>query len=227
MHETDWIKKIKASNSKKYASELSWHKKSYEERGRDSAPGGWYELHFTKLFNLSHDFYYDKRLLDIGCGPRGSLEWADMASLRVGLDPLSNDYIQLGASNHKMAYIVAPAEKIPFPSAYFDVVSSFNSIDHVDEINKVINEIGRVTRPGGSFLLITDIHEKPTTNEPLALSWDFVEKFRSDFDFILHLELEKTLPNNIYKSVEDAVPYDHNNKAVRYGILKCLLRRKF
>ena len=30
---------------------------------------------------------------DIGCGPRGSLEWATMAAERVGLDPPVNKYL--------------------------------------------------------------------------------------------------------------------------------------
>ena len=40
-----------------------------------------------KYFNLDKSFYKNKRILDVGCGPRGSLEWDDMALERVGLDP--------------------------------------------------------------------------------------------------------------------------------------------
>jgi len=52
--------------------------------------------------------------LDIGCGPRGSLEWADMTKERYGLDPLANEYLKLGADKHKMKYVASGAEKIPF-----------------------------------------------------------------------------------------------------------------
>jgi 2-polyprenyl-3-methyl-5-hydroxy-6-metoxy-1,4-benzoquinol methylase len=48
-----------------------------------------YEYYYTTHFAIDREFCRGKRILDIGCGPRGSLEWADMAAERVGLDPLS------------------------------------------------------------------------------------------------------------------------------------------
>ena len=96
---------------------------------------------FTSNFDLDEDFYNNKKILDIGCGPRGSLEWADMALERVGLDCLADEYLKLGAINHKMTYVNAPAEEIPFEVNYFDVITSFNSLDHVDDIDKTIKEI--------------------------------------------------------------------------------------
>ena len=48
-----------------------------------------FEYFFTTHFGLSREFYRNKSILDIGCGPRGSLEWADGAGRRVGLDPLA------------------------------------------------------------------------------------------------------------------------------------------
>lgn len=55
-----------------------------------------YHQFFTNYFNLNNDFYKDKKILDIGCGPRGSLEWAAVATERVGLDLLANEYLKLG-----------------------------------------------------------------------------------------------------------------------------------
>jgi ubiquinone/menaquinone biosynthesis C-methylase UbiE len=40
------------------------------------------------------------------------------------------------------------AGQIPFPDAYFDVVCSLNSLDHVDDFDKVAAEIIRVLAPG-------------------------------------------------------------------------------
>lgn len=39
---------------------------------------------YTGYFGLDESFYHGKRILDIGCGPRGSLEWASGAAERVG-----------------------------------------------------------------------------------------------------------------------------------------------
>lgn len=48
-----------------------------------------------------------RRVLDVGCGPRGSLEWADRARVRVGLDPLVDAYRELGVADHAMGYVAA------------------------------------------------------------------------------------------------------------------------
>jgi ubiquinone/menaquinone biosynthesis C-methylase UbiE len=124
----------------------------------------------TTCFNLKEDFYNNKKLLDIGCGSRGSLEWADMCNERIGLDPLADPYQLLGANKHKMRYVNGQAENIPFPNEFFDIVFSFNSLDHVDNLSKSINEIIRVLKKGGLFLLIVDVNHEPTVNEPITFS---------------------------------------------------------
>jgi len=142
-------------NFHKRRSELSYWKGRHSEECILS--NGHYEPLFTKAFDLSRDDYTAKRVLDIGCGPRGSLEWADMALQRVGLDPLVPDYLKLGADRHRMEYVAAPSEKIPFASDHFDIVACLNALDHVDDLGRTISEIKRVIRAGGLFLLSVEI----------------------------------------------------------------------
>lgn len=97
-----------------------------------------YQRIYTSLLGLDVSFYAGKRILDIGCGPRGTLEWADMAAERVGLDPLVESYRALGIDQHKMRYVNAPSEQIPFEDGHFDVILSLNSLDHVDDLDKTI-----------------------------------------------------------------------------------------
>ena len=73
-----------------------------------------YKFFFTTYFSLDEKFYRDKTVLDIGCGPRGSLEWANMAKERIGLDPLADKYLKLGAENHQMTYVNGYTEELPF-----------------------------------------------------------------------------------------------------------------
>jgi ubiquinone/menaquinone biosynthesis C-methylase UbiE len=112
-----------------------------------------FEYFYTTHFGLEKVFYRGKRIVDIGCGPRGSLEWATEADIRIGIDPLARMYRQLGTNCHSMQYVACGAENLPFSNGTFDVVSSFNSLDHVDDLNKVIDEISRVLTPQGYFLL--------------------------------------------------------------------------
>lgn len=178
-----------------------------------------YEYFFTTYFNLSKADYLKKNILDIGCGPRGSLEWAVGANKRVGLDTLAKHYLKMEGENHQMEYVEAGAENIPFEDGFFDFVSSFNSLDHVDDLDKSISEIIRVLKPGGKFLLIADIHLHKTICEPSSFSWDIVQKFQPKLRVVDEKHYEGNL---MYKSIRDGVPYDHQNTVSRYGVLTVL-----
>lgn len=177
-----------------------------------------YEYFYTTHFHLDREFYSGKKILDVGCGPRGSLEWADMAFERVGLDPLVNKYRSLGINNHKMKYISAHAEQIPFPDGYFDVVSSFNSLDHTDNIAQTVKSIIRVIKQGGIFLLITELNHPRTVTESTLFSWGIIQGFSPALSVVEENHYEKT-DEGIYESISKKVPYDHLNKNSRPGIL--------
>jgi ubiquinone/menaquinone biosynthesis C-methylase UbiE len=149
---------------------------------------------------------------------REALEWADMVAERVGVDPLAESYRTLGVENQKMTYVAAPAEAIPFADGYFDVVTSFNSLDHVDDLDACIVEIVRVVARGGLFLLLTDVNHKPTVCEPVTYSWDIVEKFSPTLVLIEQEHFEKNA-DGMYQSLRARVRYDYGSPVDRYGIL--------
>lgn len=215
--------KLKDNTQIKEESELNyWKKKKNEE---EELGNSHYKFFYTENFGLSDDFFQDKRILDIGCGPRGSLEWADMAAERVGLDPLADKYLKLGANKHKMSYVKAYSEAIPFNDNYFDVVCTFNSVDHVDNLAKTCQEIKRVVKPGGLLLILVDVHEIPTVNEPQTIDWGFVEKYFSDMKVVSLQEYEK-LEKGMYESIRSRIPFDHANPNPRYGIISAKLIKK-
>jgi SAM-dependent methyltransferase len=172
----------------KQSSELSyWTGRAAAEGALSNAH---YERVYTDQFQVGHDFFAGKRVLDIGCGPRGSLEWMTGALERVGLDPLVEEYRRFGIDRHEMRYVAAPAEDIPFPEGHFDIVTSINSLDHVDDVDATIREIVRVTRPGGAFLVSVEIGHKPTRTEPISLWFDLVDKLEQWYDVQLRAAYE-------------------------------------
>ena len=195
-----------------------WYKKIFEGKFKNEH----FEAFFTTFFNLSFDDFDDKKILDVGCGPRGSLEWAHHAQERVGLDPLANQYLKMGGKNHKMQYIKSGAESIPFGNNYFDFVSSLNSLDHVDDLNQCIQEIKRVVKKGGYFLLIADIHSFPTVAEPSNFGWNVADKFKPEFSVQMEKHFEGS---NMYKSLRENILFDHTDKRDRYGILALKMRK--
>jgi len=129
-----------------------------------------YRHFYTKHFGINVDYFENKTILDIGCGPRGSLEWASNSKRRIGLDPLAKEYLKLGARDHKMEYFDSASEKIPLENNSCDAVFSFNSLDHVESVERTIQEIKRIVRCNGIFLLLVEINHLPTACEPHQLN---------------------------------------------------------
>ena len=129
-----------------------------------------YEYFYTEFFGLAADDYRSKSIIDIGCGPRGSLEWAEDANVRVGLDSLAGEYRTLGIEKHKMRYVAAPVEAIPYAARRFDFVTCFNALDHVEDLHAALAEIQRVLKRDGTFLLIVEVNHEPTVTEPVAIA---------------------------------------------------------
>jgi ubiquinone/menaquinone biosynthesis C-methylase UbiE len=184
--------------------------------------GAWYEYFYTEFFGLTKRDYAGLRLLDIGCGPMGTLEWADVAAERVGLDPLAPQYLDLVKHRQAMRYCAAPAEKIPFPDGHFDSVTTFNSLDHVEDVGRTISEIKRVTKPSGRILLIVEIDHPPTETEPHQLDQSIITRFGPEF-----------VPSNLrlfgirdqydlYGALKQNVPHQPG----RPGLLTCRFDRR-
>lgn len=192
----------------------------WQERKREE--GELANAHYAELFTdhvgLTPDFYADKSVLDVGCGPRGSLEWAGMAARRVGIDPLATSYAELRVIPHEMEYVSAPAERMPFPDATFDVVSSINSLDHVEDLDHAIAEIKRVLKPGGHFVLLTDVNHDATPCEPQSFSWDVVERFAPELELVDQAHYEKDSAAML-TSLRVPRSYDHALPQRRCGIL--------
>jgi ubiquinone/menaquinone biosynthesis C-methylase UbiE len=199
-------------------------------RGRHAAEKGQlsnshFEKYYTTFFGIEPAFYTGKRIIDIGCGPRGSLEWADMAAERVGLDSLAKEYMKLGADRHKMKYIDSGAENIPFPTGHFDAAFSFNSLDHVRDIDMTLAEIKRIVKPGGVLLLITELGHEPTPTEPQTFSFEILDRFAPQFELVSSVACEM-LNGRVYESIQAGRPYDRNNPPPGRAILCARFERK-
>jgi SAM-dependent methyltransferase len=165
-----------------------------------------FEQLYTEVYGLTRKDFEGKRILDIGCGPRGSLEWAGMAAQRVGIDPLVRQYLKLGADQHKMEYITARSERIPFPDAHFDFVCSLNSLDHVDDFDATVREIKRVTKPGGFFLLSVEMDHPPTAEEPITITDNSLQQFAPEFAIVTQFRVGTPPAHNLHVAVVKRSP---------------------
>jgi SAM-dependent methyltransferase len=161
---------------------------------------------FTRCFGVDRKWYAAKRILDVGCGPRGSLDWASDAAARVGLDPLADRYVELGVDPRAMEYVTGVAERMPFADASFDVVSSINSLDHVDDVRRVATEMIRVLAPGGVLLLATELNHRARLTEPQTFGWEIVDTFSPPLEALEERRLADS-GAGIDQSLADARPY--------------------
>ena len=178
-----------------------------------------YEFFFTTFFGLGADDYAGSAVLDVGCGPCGSLEWASGARERVGLDPLADCYRRLAEDQQAMIYCAASSEAIPYPDGHFDCVSTFNSLDHVDDVAATIREIKRVA--ARRILLIVEIGHAPTPTEPHWLDESVVEKFAPEFKPAGVRLFGVREDHNLYASLKHGIPYVEGKP----GILAARLER--
>jgi ubiquinone/menaquinone biosynthesis C-methylase UbiE len=148
-----------------------------------------------------------------------------MATRRVGLDPLADDYRELGINSHPMEYVAASAEAMPFDEASFDVITSLNSLDHVDDMDRTIAEIKRVLRPRGHLVLVVEVGHEPTWSEPQTISWEVCERFEPELEVVQVHEYERS-GDDIYADAWTGRAYDRRDPTPRPGLLVALLRRR-
>lgn len=181
-----------------------------------------YPYFYTTAFGLTEEDYRDKDILDIGCGPRGSLDWLENARSRTGIDPLAETYLRMNPQL-KMRMVAAAAEEMPFSDNAFDFVTCFNALDHVDNLEASLMEIKRVLRAGGQLLIITDIHDVPAICEPTVIDWNLGDQLSDSFDVLEEKRLQRR--ERIYESVREAVPYK-SSSGEAYGLLMLHLQKK-
>lgn len=147
-----------------------------------------------------------------------------MAERRIGIDPLADKYRKLGADKLSMELIKASAENIPFEDEYFDVVCSFNSIDHVKYLDKSAKEITRVLKKGGLFLLIVDVHSMSQLTEPQKIYWNFIEKYFPGLEVLDEKHLKAVSAGKIYRNVRKNIKAENQKK--HKGVLTAKLKKK-
>lgn len=96
-----------------------------------------------------------QRVLDIGCGYGFFLESLDESGYcTCGMD-LSRAALKEAKKRTKANLAQACSTGIPFKASFFDAVTLFDVIEHVQNYDLALKEIHRVLKPGGYVFLIT------------------------------------------------------------------------
>jgi SAM-dependent methyltransferase len=99
-----------------------------------------------------------KRVLDIGCGTGyGTCELATGALRACGLDP-STDALHYATEHYagpNLCFARGSCEALPFASGSFDLLVSFEVIEHVEAWQEALREARRVLAPAGQLIIST------------------------------------------------------------------------
>jgi ubiquinone/menaquinone biosynthesis C-methylase UbiE len=102
----------------------------------------------------------DLRILDAGCGTGGNALFLRRYGRVVGID-LAAEALELGGERLPGALARGSVLEIPFASASFDLVTSFDVLYHRDvpDEDQALREMRRVLRPGGRLLIRLPAYE--------------------------------------------------------------------
>jgi len=119
-----------------------------------------------KYWGIKTDFFKDKNVLEIGSGPFGFFSGVSrvnaghLPATLVVSDSLMDFYQELKVSElipPKSILLRSPGEDLPFPDKCFDVVLTNNTIDHVQDCDRLLSEIKRLLSPGAVLLFSSHI----------------------------------------------------------------------
>jgi ubiquinone/menaquinone biosynthesis C-methylase UbiE len=103
--------------------------------------------------------YTGKKVLEIGCGiGMDGIEFAKIGAEYTGVD-LSDQSIALCKKHFEIFnttgnIINTDAENLPFEDNTFDLVYSWGVLHHIPDMQKSINEVYRVLKPGGEIKIM-------------------------------------------------------------------------
>lgn len=127
-----------------------FYEQTYHYEEDITAPDTKRIVRFFKDVNLRKDL----RFLDIGCGTGAALNYCVQHGLQCFGFDISTRALKLSRLSAKAETVVADGEMLPYRSAFFDIVSSFGSIEHFSRVEQGLKETSRVTKKGGQVLLV-------------------------------------------------------------------------
>ena len=98
------------------------------------------------------------KILDLGCGGGFLTNHLSKDGHEVTGVDLSDDALNTAKKydeTKRVTYTKADATELPFADATFDVVCAMDLLEHVEDYDKMLKEVSRVLRPGGTFYFHT------------------------------------------------------------------------
>lgn len=97
-----------------------------------------------------------KKVLELGCGAGNLASWLKTKDVHVIASDISQTAVEHARQLHPdIEFRVHPAQDLPYEDHTFDIVMSFDVLEHLPDVDQHLSEVRRVLKPGGSYLLQT------------------------------------------------------------------------
>lgn len=135
-------------------------------------------------YALASDFVKGKKILDVASGEGyGSYILSKYATSVVGVD-ISQDAVKHASDKYKnnnLSYVLGSADALPLNANEFDVVVSFETIEHLIDHQAMLSEIKRVLKPGGILIISSPDKEKYTDDTNHENEYHLKELYFDEF----------------------------------------------
>ncbi|MEX2143442.1 MAG: class I SAM-dependent methyltransferase [Anaerolineales bacterium] len=108
--------------------------------------------------NFYCEFVLESPLLDLGCGDGQFASVVFEQSVDVGIDPALSSLHEAKKQQAYRLLAQSVGAQMPFSDAYFASAFSNSVLEHIPDLQAVLNETGRVMKAGGLFLFCVPNH---------------------------------------------------------------------
>lgn len=153
-----------------------------------SGYGGQTQIEHLHRYLLAREWCRGKDVLDVASGEGyGTALLAQVARSAVGVE-IAADAVEHASHSYaaeNLSYVAGDARALPIPDAAFDVVVSFETIEHFAEQSQFLQEVGRVLRPGGLLIVSTPDRDNYSPPETPANPYHVQELTEAEFEALL------------------------------------------
>ena len=150
--------------------------------------GGQTQIEHLHRYLLAREWCRGKDVLDVASGEGyGTALLAQVARSAVGIE-ISPEAVAHASGAYcadNINFVAGDARNLPCPDAAFDVVTSFETIEHFAEQGRFLDEIRRVLRPGGQLIISTPDRDNYSPAESPANPYHVRELTPAEFDTLL------------------------------------------